>query len=372
MVTFADDLDMNRTPKPSGDLLPDDGAPQHERAPRPLPLFLELIRQVSLTDPQAARDALAGLRAYADAPRERTTASKPEAARIRGATLHDHGGSGPVAVLVPSLINPPRILDLDAEVSLTRAIAGMGRRVLLLDWGAAAERSELNIGGHVEALLLPLVDRIGEPVALIGYCLGGTMAVAAAGLAPCEQVVTIATPWHFSHYPERSRAALADIWQGASAAAQALGALPMEVLQGAFWSLEPERTVRKFAGFGRLEPGSDKARRFVALEDWANEGEPLPYPAAAELLEGMFAEDQPGRGRWQVGGRIVTEHPPVSATHLLAGRDIIAPADTAPDGEARTIAAGHVGMVVGSHRARLHAELASILGTPLAAHRPAR
>jgi polyhydroxyalkanoate synthase len=372
MVTFADDLDMNRSPKSSGGLLPDDGAPQHERAPRPLPLFLELVRQVSMTDPQAARDALAGLRAYADAPREPAPLPKPDAARVRGATLRDHGGHGPVAVLVPSLINPPRILDLDAEVSLARAAAGMGRRVLLLDWGAASERAELDIGGHVEALLLPLLEAVGEPAALVGYCLGGTMAIAAAGLAPCEQVVTIATPWHFSHYPERSRAALADIWRGATAAAQALGALPMEVLQGAFWSLEPERTVRKFAGFGRLEPGSDKARRFVALEDWANDGEALPYPAAAELLEGMFAEDRPGHGRWQVGGRPVAERPPVPAAHLLAGRDVIAPAETAPAGEARTIAAGHVGMVVGSQRERLHAELASILGAPLAAHRPAR
>jgi polyhydroxyalkanoate synthase len=194
MVTFADDLDMNRSPMSSGDLQPDDGAPQHEHAPRPLPLFLELVRQVSLTDPQAARDALAGLRAYADAPRQPPPPPKPEAARVRGATLRDHAGHGPVAVLVPSLINPPRILDLDAEVSLARAIVGMGRRVLLLDWGAASERAELDIGGHVEALLVPLLKKVGEPAALVGYFLGGTMASAAAGHAPSQQVVTNATP----------------------------------------------------------------------------------------------------------------------------------------------------------------------------------
>ena len=291
----------------------------------------------------------------------------PEAARIRGATLRDHGGNGPPAVLIPSLINPPRILDLDGEVSLARAIAAMGRRVLLLDWGAASERAELDIAGHVEGLLVPLLRALGEPAALVGYCLGGTMAVAAAGLVPCEQVVTIATPWHFSRYPERSRSALADIWQGSQGTARALGALPMEVLQGAFWSLEPERTVRKFAGFGRLEPSSAKARRFVALEDWANAGEPLPYPAAAELLEGMFAQDRPGRGEWTVGGLAIAEQPAVPAVHLLAGRDVIAPAETAPAGETRTIAAGHVGMVVGSQRARLHAELAGILQPRLAA-----
>ena len=326
-----------------------------------MPLFLELVRRVSESDPDLARDALAGLRAYADAAPEDPPPPKPEAARVCGATLRDHGGDGPPVVLVPSLINPPRILDLDAEVSLAMAIAGMNRHVLLLDWGDAAERAQLGIGGHVEALLLPLLRAVGEPAALVGYCLGGTMAMAAANLAPCERVVTLAAPWHFRRYPDRSRAALAEIWRSSKAAAESLGALPMEVLQGAFWSLDPDRTVRKFAEFGRLEPGSAKARRFVALEEWANAGEPLPYPAAADLLEGMFGEDLPGRGEWRVGGRPASERLSIPAVHLLAGRDVIAPPQTAPEGDQRTIPAGHVGMVVGRVRSELHAQLKAIL-----------
>ena len=85
-------------------------------------------------------------------------------------------------MLIPSLINPPDILDLDAQVSLADAVARMGRKALLLDWGPAAERSGLDVAGHVENLLLPLLRSIGEPAALVGYCLGGTMAIAAANL----------------------------------------------------------------------------------------------------------------------------------------------------------------------------------------------
>src|SRR4051794_40154221 len=98
-------------------LLPEHSAPQHERAPRPLPLFLELLREVAQRDPALARDALVGLRAYEHAPLRERPAPKPEIALVRGAALRDHGGSGSPAVLVPSLINPPRILDLDAQVS---------------------------------------------------------------------------------------------------------------------------------------------------------------------------------------------------------------------------------------------------------------
>jgi polyhydroxyalkanoate synthase len=334
---------------------------QHEHAPRPLPLFLELLRKLSENDRELARDALSGLRAYQDAKRGDAPAPKPEIARERGACLRDHGGDGPPAVLIPSLINPPNILDLDPEVSLADAVARMGRKALLLDWGPADQRSQLSVAGHIEQLLLPLLRRISEPAALVGYCLGGTMAIAAANLAPPERVVTLAAPWNFALYPDHSRRALQDMWRHSEAASRDLGALPMEVLQAAFWSLDPERTVRKFAEFGRLEADSAQARRFVALEDWANEGEPLPYPAARELIDDLFARDLPGSRQWQVGGRAVSARLEIPMLNLLARHDRIAPELTAPGGEAIPIESGHVGMIVGSARAQLHDALRGFL-----------
>src|SRR5205823_14561394 len=143
-------------------------------------------------DPELAREALAGLRAYESAERNPRPEPMPEIARVRGACLRDHGGEGPPAVLIPSLINPPRILDLDEQTSLASAVAAMGRRSLLLDWGDADARSSLTVAGHIEELLHPLLRSIGEPAALVGYCLGGTMAIAAANLIACERVVTLA------------------------------------------------------------------------------------------------------------------------------------------------------------------------------------
>ena len=316
---------------------------------------------MSQRDPELARDALAGLKAYEYAQRSERRPPRPEIARVGGSCLRDHGGDGPPAVLVPSLINPPSVLDLDREVSLTSAIAGMGRRTLLLDWGGAHARSAMTIAGHVEDLLLPLVAEIGEPTALIGYCLGGTMAIAAANLAPYERLVTLASPWNFSRYSRASRMALQDMWRHSETAARSLGALPMEVLQAAFWSLDPQRTVRKFAEFARLDLASANAKRFVAIEDWANEGEPLPFPAAKELIEDLFGRDLAGSGQWRVGGRLMNSELAIPTLHLTAERDLIAPAITAPEGNVIGIASGHVGMIVGSARAQLQKQLRHFL-----------
>lgn len=313
-------------------------------------------------EPELAAKALDGLAKYEAAPRERGRPERPVIAHAGPATLRDCGGNGPPAVLVPSLINPPDVLDLDEAVSLADAVAAMGRHALLLDWGAVRERSELDLGGHVMELLLPVLRELEEPPALIGYCLGGTMAIAAANLLEVERVGTLAAPWRFSAYPQQSRDSLLRLWETTKRAASDLGALPMEVLQSAFWSLDPKRTVAKFASFARSESGSASARRFVTLEDWANEGEPLPCPAARELIEDLFGHDLPGSGKWQVGGQTMTDRLSRPLLNIAASADRITPSATAPAGDTVRVGSGHVGMVVGSARAELHEALAAFLG----------
>jgi polyhydroxyalkanoate synthase subunit PhaC len=320
-----------------------------------------MVRLVGERDPETARAALEGLAKYEEAPRDGGRDRKSVAAQVGPAVLRDHGGSGSPAILVPSLINPPDVLDLDEDVSLALSVARMGRRSLLLDWGEARERADLDVGGHVAMLLVPLLEQLDEPPALIGYCLGGTMAIAAANLAPVERVATIAAPWRFSEYPDESRKSLLDLWRHARQAAISLKVLPMEVLQAAFWSLDPSRTVSKFASFSKLDLSSAEARRFVVLEDWSNEGEPLPLPAARELIEDFFGADLPGKSQWMVGERRMTDKIAVPLLNCTASRDRITPAVSAPSGEREDVASGHVGMVVGSSRLQLHAALADFL-----------
>ena len=317
---------------------------------------------VAERDPELAAKALDGLTKYQQAERRALRRARSVVATIGAATLRYCGGEGAPVVLVPSLINPPEILDLDQEVSLANAVAAMGRRALLLDWGSARERGMLDISDHITELLVPLIAEVEEPPALIGYCLGGTMAIAAANLVPTERVITIAAPWHFSAYPQSSRQSLLQLWDGAKSAAERLGALPMEVLQAAFWALDPERTVSKFAAFAEADPHSPKAQRFVTLEDWANEGEALPCPAARELIEDLFGRELPEHREWRIGKGPISEQLDCPLLNVTAAQDRITPAAASPwAGETIKLAAGHVGMIVGSRRVNLHARLNDFL-----------
>jgi len=291
---------------------------------------------------------LEGVRKYQEAPRPAPAEGAPVVAERMGAALRDYGGNGPDILFVPSLINPPTVLDLGNR-SLLRWLAGQGRRVLLLDWGWPDEaRHGLAVGGHVEEILLPLIATLDEPPDLGGYCLGGTIAVAAAQLAGARSLVTIAAPWRFDGFPAAERERLAGLWQGSKAVAERLGVLPMEALQVAFWSLDPERTVSKFEEFAALEGAA--AASFVALEDWANDGPPIGHAAAREMFEDLFGADLPGSGRWTVGGQAVDPASvPCPLLNIVSTTDRIVPhASAIPAGERIDLARGHVGMVVGS------------------------
>lgn len=322
-----------------------------------------MLRNETAESPERMKAALTGLNAYQKAPRTAGLPPMPVIARAGRASLRDYGGDGPPLVFVPSLINPPDILDIDAERSLLRWLSGRGVRLLLVDWGTpSATERDLDMAGHVETMLLPLLDALGEPAGLAGYCLGGTMAVAAAVLRPVSRLVLIAAPWRFAAYPADTLKALDELWTHSSTAAEAIGMLPMDVLQAAFWRLDPGRTIEKYVRFGTLDPADRQAQSFVRLEDWANDGPPLTFGAARELFDDLFASDLPGSGRWRVAGRVIDAaalHIPTFEITSLADR--IVPAATTPGrGERLDLALGHVGMIVGG-RAR------AMLWEPLAA-----
>ncbi len=334
--------------------------------PHPLPLFLSTLTRTTGGDKARLAAALAGVRRYQEAKRRPPSPPQPEAARIGSTVLRDFGGSGPPLLMVPSLINGPDVLDLTPDQSLLAWLATQGLRPLLVDWSTPdAAALGLSIAGHVSERLVPLIDAIGEPVRLAGYCLGGTMALAAAALAPrrVHRLALLAAPWRFSAYPGDRRRALASYWTEVAPVANRLGRLPMDMLQPAFWSLDEDLLAAKYVRFATLPDGA-AADNFVALEDWANTGPPLPLPTAAELAGPFFGEDLPGQGQWQVSGQAID---PAALTmpvlDIVSRTDRIVPAAAAAGiGDRLEVSAGHVGMIVGSRaRADLWEPLAAWL-----------
>ncbi|MFA6122316.1 MAG: alpha/beta fold hydrolase [Sphingomonas sp.] len=316
-------------------------------------MFLDMLRDQTADSPERRAAALAGLRAYQDAPRGKLRKPMPTRFRKGKARLRDYGAKGATGravIVIPSLINPPHILDLRRESSLLRWLADQGHRPFLLDWGTQEPKARgLDVNAHITRILLPLIAKFPVPPILVGYCLGGTMALAAACLTEVAGLALIASPWHFSGYGTAARGEMAALWASAKPACEALGLVPMEVLQSGFWRLDPARTIAKYEAFARQESDSDAARTFVAMEDWANGGAPLPFATGRQVFEDFIAADTPGTEAWRVAGvPIAPAALTCPAIEFVSLNDRIVPAASAANvPDRRDIGAGHVGMIVG-------------------------
>ncbi|OJW25765.1 MAG: poly-beta-hydroxybutyrate polymerase [Rhodospirillales bacterium 69-11] len=312
---------------------------------------------------------IAGIAAYRRHPWHRTLADPPTLWEEGGSRLLDYGAgersaeAGPTVLFVPSLINRAYVLDLAPDHSMLRWLARQGIRPLLLDWGwpGAAERQFTltdYVAGRLERALGAAVGLSGGPVVLAGYCMGGTLAVAAAERRPdlVQALALLATPWDFHAEDEdraRQAAACLPLLEPALAVA---GTLPIDVLQMLFALLDPWSVARKYRAFSRLDPNGGAATLFVALEDWLNDGVPLAAPVARTCLRAWYGENAPARGAWQIAG-LPVDPGRLRLPCLVAApaRDRIVPPGSAkalaaliPHARLHVPAAGHVGMVAGS------------------------
>ena len=313
------------------------------------------------------QDLAAGIKAYRGHPYHRALAAPPVLWRDGTTRLLDFCPDGGQPVLfVPSLVNRAYILDLSAERSLLRWLAAeTGLRPLLVDWDAPGkDERAFTLTDYIAGRLDGAFDAAraespsGAPLAVVGYCMGGLLALALAirRQADVSRLALLATPWDF--HAERVAQAEA-VGRAIAAAARLLeryGELPVDVIQSMFAGLDPFLVLRKFIAFAQFDPTSDKAAQFVALEDWLNDGVSLAAPVARECLAGWYGENTPHRLNWRVDGDVVD---PAAFTKpalvLVPTHDRIVPPSSAkvlgaalPAAAVETLPFGHIGMVAGA------------------------
>ena len=311
---------------------------------------------------------LRGIERYRDHQYRREITDPPVLWQDGSTRLLDYGGAGAPVLVVPSLVNRAYILDLMPEKSLLRWLASNGLRPLLVDWGAPGNlerRFTLTdyIAGRLEATLDAAAAAAGEPMAVMGYCMGGNLALALAARQPkrVSALALLATPWDF--HAERAEQAhlLGALMPSLKAAFSLLGELPVDVLQTLFAALDPLLALRKFSRFAELGDDDPRAREFVALEDWLNDGVPLALPVAEAVLAEWYAENATARGQWRVAGQIIDPaRCAMRALVVVPAQDRIVPPGSAralgsalPNAETWTPTLGHIGMVVSREAPRV-------------------
>jgi len=336
-----------------------------------------LARETAAADPAALAAALqaeglrrfdsllTGVERYRRHPRRRDLDEAPVLWEQGTTRLRDyrtsHDPKAPRLLVIPSLVNRFYILDLEREQSFLRWMAANGFAPFVVDWGApgAAERA-FDFGDYIlrlERALEAVLREPGGPIFTIGYCMGGNIALALALRRQAELagLILLATPWDFHAEAKEHALMMAEIGRGLEPVIQLFGELPVDILQMFFSGFDPFQVLRKFQGFAAMDPSSTGAQKFVALEDWLNDGMAVAATVARECLIGWYGENRPPKGEWLVGGEPVLpqrfQKPTLNV--IPAGDRIVPPksslslADALPKSDRILPTAGHIGMMAG-------------------------
>lgn len=316
-----------------------------------------------------AQQSLRGISAYLEqaAPHKPST-TEAVCGQWGSSRLLEYAVPNPwaTAFVVPSLINRHTILDLHPNRSFMRYLQQQGIQGFLLDWGMPGPaETHYDVSDYILERLYPAFDRsarlTGQKPFMLGYCMGGMMALAAAqhyGTDRLSGLGLLATPWDF-HKAESSFIPLDSeaITLLRSFVARAQG-LPAWMLQPMFYRTDPWLFARKFGRFHAMPKGEEK-ELFMALEWWLNEGISLTAKVAETCLVHWAHENHPAKGLWNVGGMTIDPtHIRIPSFAVVPERDkVVPPISTLPllrhlpGIESIHPAMGHVGIVMGSQAA---------------------
>lgn len=260
-------------------------------------------------------------------------------------------------LLIPSMINGPEILDLLPGRSFTQWLTEQGFDVYALDWGNPAQDAGLQTldQGVLPRLIAgasAAIDHQGGGLHALGYCMGGTLLLAAAAQHPglFEKLVLLSAPWDFHAGDPRM---MSQVMTGTPSALQLLEqkpALPVDWIQNVFAQVNPALALHKFSAFLEMAGDSEEERVFIAVEDWLNSGQDLAGGVARSCLLDWYTHNRPAKGEW-IDLAPLKDH---RVLLVAAGKDILVPPESAlavvqhiPQAAITEPPCGHISLMAG-------------------------
>jgi polyhydroxyalkanoate synthase subunit PhaC len=268
----------------------------------------------------------------------------------------------PPVFIVHSLISRSYVLDLSPDNTFAGRLLEAGLDVFLIDWGVPDERDadnslETYLDYYLPQAVRALLAEAGsDGLTVLGYCLGGDLALLLAARhpeLPIRNLITVAAPVDFAEMGMFSRL-LSDGRLDASALIDATGNVPPESVHNAFRVIKPTGDVNSYVMLWQSLSSDEQMAAYQAMGRWTRDHVPFPGAAFRQLVQMM-------RDNAIVNDTVLLGGKPVHLTDIrcpflsvLAERDHISPvASVAPvvdrvgsaDVEEIRLPAGHVGLM---------------------------
>jgi polyhydroxyalkanoate synthase len=198
---------------------------------------------------------------------------------------------GPPVIVLGGLVGRSYIFDLHEGNSFVTRMLNAGFDTFVLDWGIpdaddSANTLETYLARYFPRALRAACQETGaDEVSIIGYCMGGTMALhalAANAALPVRNVVVIATPIDFRHLGSMVDAVCEGRLDPATVLDQE-GNVPASLIAAFFSVMKPTAPVVKYANLLQNLWNEDYLRGYQALNRCFEQHAPLPGAAFVQI-----------------------------------------------------------------------------------------
>lgn len=268
-------------------------------------------------------------------------------------------------LLVMSLVSKFYILDLHPGQSFIEYLLKQGYDVYLIDWGIPRpEDKRLRLDDYVLDFIPDSVRRIladsGEPeLSIIGYCMGGVLALMYAALhsdGPLKNLACLTTPVNYEGM------GLHRLWSDkryfdVDKIVDTLGNVPPELLQASFDMLRPAAKLGSQIRLWDNMWNDEFVKSFRIFDRWATDQIPFPGECFRQLTKELMWENKLCKNQLMLGGRRVElSKITVPFLNVMAEHDHIVPYAAArelinlvgsTEKQDIVIKGGHVSLVAG-------------------------
>jgi polyhydroxyalkanoate synthase subunit PhaC len=221
---------------------------------------------------------------------------------------------GPPVVAFIGLVSRTYILDLWKGNSFVQRLMDAGFDAFVLDWGEPDEADAANtLETYVQSQLPRALEAVTEEtgsddVNMIGYCMGGNLALlalAAQPELPVRNLVLMATPVDLHHLGPLAEA-LRDGRIDTESLIDDTGNIPAALVDRFFRIRKPTSDAVQYANLWQNLWNDDYMQGYQAMGRWVREHVPIPGAAARQLVDQWLRDNAFLDDTLRLGGRQVS------------------------------------------------------------------
>jgi polyhydroxyalkanoate synthase len=273
-------------------------------------------------------------------------------------------------MLVMSLVSKPYIFDLGPGQSLIEFLLNHGYDVYMIDWGVPRlEDRRLKLEDYCLDFIPDCANRMADDsgekdFSLMGYCMGGTLALIYAGLFPTaglKNLICLTTPVNYDGM------GMFRIWSDkkhfdVDRIVDTLGNVPAEMMYNSFQMLRPAtRMISQIRLWDNMW-NDEFVKSYRLLERWGNDQIPFPGECFRQNTKELMWENKLYKNELVLGGRRVDlRQIRASCLNIIAQHDDIAPFEAtkevnqlvgSEDKEDMVLKGGHVSVLAGPNASK--------------------